>query len=66
MATFKIEQHKVLAGGECVCVYDDDGKFVATVVWREGHIGVISQHVDNVVIDRGMPPVVLVKLKPRR
>jgi hypothetical protein len=66
MATFKIAPHHVKPGGAAVCVFDDDGHFVATVCWRDGHLLVISKYFDGVVVDEKEPPVVLVKLKQER
>jgi hypothetical protein len=65
MATFKIEEHHVRGGGAAVCVFDDDGEFVATVVWRDHNIVVISKYIEAVQHDARFPPAAVITLKER-
>jgi hypothetical protein len=65
MATFKIEPHTVREGEFVVCVFDDDGKFVATVCWRDDNIIVTSKYIDTILLDDDIPATALIKLRER-
>src|SRR5262245_35573097 len=67
MAQFKIEPHSIEPGRAAVNVFDDAGEFVATVVWRDGNILVVSKYIQAVMLDKGegiTPPVAMIHLKP--